>query len=79
MGGREHVPRVDQRTAANVNALLRILFQNGHLPRVFACSAKQRRPLINNSSLSARVSTKLMSNNALGPEERVLFYYYFES
>lgn len=41
MSGRDHGPRVDQSTAANVHALLRVLLEDGHLPRVLACRANQ--------------------------------------
>lgn len=48
VGGSEHVQRIDQGTAAHVYALMRVLLEDGHLPRVFtelAVSVHVRRRL----------------------------------
>lgn len=37
MSCRDDVLAVDQRASADVNRFLRVLFQNGHLPRIFTC------------------------------------------
>lgn len=42
MGGRDYVPCVDQSTAANVDTLLRVFLEDGHLPWVLACVNKPK-------------------------------------